>query len=73
MIEKVMVRKALAASVDIQPELILVGFDQRCDGIVEQLVIGLLLCPEAVVIMLPPSEAAAIRTARQLCAAAPAG
>lgn len=40
---------------DVQPELILVRFDQRCDHIVEELVIGLLLCPEAVVIMrLPP-------------------
>ena len=35
----------------IQPELILVGFDQRGDGIVEKLVVGLLLCPKTVVIM----------------------
>jgi hypothetical protein len=35
----------------IQPELILVGFDQRGNGAVEKLVIGQLLCPKAVVIM----------------------
>ena len=35
----------------IQPELILVGFDQRGDGTVEKLVVGLLLGPKAVVIM----------------------
>ena len=47
---------------DVQSELILVRFDQRGDHIVEELVIGLLLGSEAVVIMRPPSEAAAIRT-----------
>jgi hypothetical protein len=35
----------------IQPELILVGFDQRGDGAVEELIVGLLLSPKAVVIM----------------------
>jgi hypothetical protein len=35
----------------IQPELILVGFDQRGDRTVENLIVGLMLCPKAVVIM----------------------
>jgi len=40
---------------DIQPELVLVRLDQRGDHLVEELVTGLLLGPEAVVIMrLPP-------------------